>query len=111
LRIEAEREVRIASANASATLFTKVSANLYGTPEDVAKLNEAFLRGQRVASSAGGFFQVADQNTLETLAAARTSVGDLVNAVITRLGNGEPSPTSSAAVDPNDKPANGTPGA
>jgi flotillin len=86
LRIDAEREVRIASAQASATLFTKVSANLYGTPEDVAKLNEAFLRGQRVATSAGGFFQVADPRTLEVLDAARSNVGDLVDAVLARLG-------------------------
>jgi uncharacterized membrane protein YqiK len=99
LRIEAEREVRIASANASATLFTKVSANLYGTPEDVAKLNEAFLRGQRIASSAGGFFQMADANTLETVEAASTKVGELVNAVVARLGSAEPGPAAPALVE------------
>ncbi len=99
LRIEAEREVRIASANASATLFTKVSANLYGTPEDVAKLNEAFLRGQRIASSAGGFFQMADANTLETVEAASSKVGELVNAVVARLGSAEPAPAAPAPVE------------
>jgi uncharacterized membrane protein YqiK len=99
LRIDAEREVRIASANASAHLFTKVSANLYGTPEDVAKLNEAFLSGQRIATSASGFFQSAEPNTLATLEAARASLGELLNAVVTRLGSTEPAPVSPVPVE------------
>src|SRR5688572_27112559 len=55
LRVEAEREVRVAIAHASASLFTKVQANLYGTPEDVARIGDAFLKGQGAAATANGF--------------------------------------------------------
>jgi len=49
LRVQAEREVRIANAHASATLFSKVQASLYGTPADVARIGDSFLKGQSTA--------------------------------------------------------------
>ncbi|MCC6664427.1 MAG: hypothetical protein IT375_11815 [Polyangiaceae bacterium] len=101
LRIHAEREIRIAVANASATLFTKVQANLYGTPEDVAKINEAFLRGQRAALTSGGFFEVADPKTLEVIEGARAGVSEVVGAVLAKLGDRTPAP----APKPNGSPA------
>lgn len=101
LRIEAEREVRIAVANASATLFTKVQANLYGTPEDVAKVNEAFLRGQRAALTSGGFFEVADEKTLATIDGAKELVGALLARLADRPEKGAAKPENGASAEPH----------
>lgn len=45
LKIEAEAKVQIATAGAMATLLGKVQANVYGTPEDVAKMTDRFAKG------------------------------------------------------------------
>jgi hypothetical protein len=85
LRVEAEREVRVAIAHASATLFTKVQANLYGTPEDVARIGDAFLKGQSAAVSANGFFEVASSATDGVLAKLGKSAEELASALSSRL--------------------------
>jgi flotillin len=85
LRIEAEREVRVAIAQASATLFTKVSANLYGTPEDVARISQAFLNGQSAALTANGFFEAASHDTDGALGRVGKSAEELLSALASRL--------------------------
>jgi uncharacterized membrane protein YqiK len=85
LRVEAEREVRVAIAHASATLFTKVQANLYGTPEDVARIGDAFLKGQSAAVSANGFFEVASSATDGVLAKLGKSAEEFASALSSRL--------------------------
>jgi flotillin len=85
LRIEAEREVRVAIAQSSASLFQKVSANLYGTPEDVAKIGEAFLKGQNTAATANGFFEVASPATNGAVARLGSSAEELLSALASRL--------------------------
>lgn len=45
LRIQGEVQVKIESARATATLLGKVNANVYGTPEDVARMTGHFMRG------------------------------------------------------------------
>jgi flotillin len=86
LRVEAEREVRIAFANAQASLFTKMQANLYGTPEDVMRMSSSLLSGQRVAAAIGGFLQSADPRAVEALGGLAGSVGEIANAVAQRIG-------------------------
>ncbi len=95
LRVEAEREVRIAIAHASATLFTKVQANLYGTPEDVAKIGQAFLRGQSAALTANGFFEAASSATDGALDKLGQSADGLLTALATRLAAPGDQPSSS----------------
>ncbi len=86
LRIEAEREIRIAVASASATLFQKVEANLYGTPADVAKMSEAFLKGQNAAATANGFFEVASGDANAAVGKVGASAQELLSALASRLG-------------------------
>jgi uncharacterized membrane protein YqiK len=85
LRVEAEKEVRIAIANASATLFTKMQANLYGTPEDVSKILGAVLGGHRVAGAVSGFFDAANDSTLSTLSGLSDGVRAVASAVASRV--------------------------
>jgi len=88
LRVEAEREVRIAMANASATLFTKMQANLYGTPEDVSKILGSVLSGHRAAGTVGGFFDAANDGTLSTLAHIGEGLREVAGAVVDRIAQG-----------------------
>jgi flotillin len=95
LRIVAEREVRVAIAQASATLFTKVQANLYGTPEDVARIGDAFLNGQKAALTANGFFEASSPATNGALGRLGQSAEELLAALASRLG--DPAPASEAS--------------
>ena len=81
LRIEAEKEVRIAVARASATLFAKVQANLYGTPEDVTKVAAALTRGQALAEGVGGFLGSADGRTLRVIEGISDGLTEVLRSV------------------------------
>ncbi|HEV8244419.1 MAG TPA: SPFH domain-containing protein [Polyangiaceae bacterium] len=85
LRIDAEREIRIATAHASASLFQKIQANLYGTPADVARISEAFLKGQSAATTANSFLEAASSDTQSALGKAGASAHELLSALATRL--------------------------
>lgn len=54
-QIVAEKEVRIAFANAQAQMFARVEAKLYGTPADVARMMQSFTAGQAAATLGEGF--------------------------------------------------------
>jgi uncharacterized membrane protein YqiK len=62
-RIEKEAEVRIATATATAQFYGKISANVYGTPEDVAKMGANFSRGMGMSQMISGFLEGADAET------------------------------------------------
>jgi uncharacterized membrane protein YqiK len=62
IRIEAERETRIESAKVMATIYNKITANVYGTPEDAARMGQAFTKGMGLANMAGGFMDGANNN-------------------------------------------------
>lgn len=86
LRIAAEKEVHVALAEAHATLFSKMEANLYGTPEDVTKIVQSLTQGQSFAKGISGFLEAADGTTLAGL-------GSIANAVVSRLeGKAEDTP-------------------
>ena len=87
LKIEAEREVRIATANASATLFQKMEAKLYGTPEDAQKILDSMMRGQSAARTLGGFFEASDGQTDAAIAGITEGVKRLASAVANKEGS------------------------
>ena len=68
LAIQAEKQVRIALADASSKLFQKLEAKLYGTPQDARKIMESMLGGQKAATAVGGFVQATDDKTKSILA-------------------------------------------
>ncbi len=98
LRIAAEKEVQVALAEAQATLFTKMEANLYGTPEDVTKILESLTRGQQLAKGIEGFVESANGTTLAGL-------GTLAKAAAAKLGG--PSDEPAALPAPTGTPTNG----
>jgi flotillin len=95
LRIEAEREVRVATAHAQASLFTKMSANLYGTTADVEKLMQAFVNGQGTANLLNGFVAQVDQPTKAALRTMGEGVAQLAESVLdARNGHAKAKPAA-----------------
>jgi len=93
LRIEAEREVRVAVAQAQASLFTRMSANLYGTPDDVQKILQSFLAGQSAVSALNGFTASAEPRTEEALRSVGQGVAALADTLLQgRNGHAAPEP-------------------
>ena len=85
LRVAAEKEVHIAFAEASAKLFTKMEATLYGTPEDVTKILESVVKGQTIARTVGGFFEAADDTTMAAIGAMGKGVKELAGSAVKKL--------------------------
>lgn len=71
LQVAAEKEVRIATANAQATMFSRVDAKLYGTPEQVNEMIRSFGEGQNWATKVEGLLENLDENS-------KAQVGSLV---------------------------------
>jgi uncharacterized membrane protein YqiK len=90
LRITKEAEVRIEAARATATLVGQVKANVFGTPEDVARMTASFMRGMGISSTVEGFLDGAGPATAGATAAAASSVNALLGAIADRVKNGTP---------------------
>jgi uncharacterized membrane protein YqiK len=101
LRVEAEKAVRIATAQAQASVFTRMQANFYGTAEDVQKLLGAFVAGQSAASALGGFVSHADDSTKAVLSSLGKGALQLADAAADRLAGQRPNGNSETAA-PND---------
>jgi len=85
LQIEQEATVRIAAANATAQFYGKINANVYGTPEDVAKMGQAFSKGMGLSQIFGGFMAGADTSTVETIQKTVGALDSLATAATNKL--------------------------
>jgi uncharacterized membrane protein YqiK len=85
LRVAAEKEVRIAMANAQASLFTKMEANLYGTTADVEKLLASMVQGQSLASTLNGFLSHGDEATQQLVNILTKGASEIASAAAERL--------------------------
>ncbi len=85
IRILQEATVRVEAAKALATVYGKINANVYGTPEDVAKMGQRFAEGMGLAQMLGGFFATADANTTTVIQKAVDIVEKVGDAAADRL--------------------------
>jgi len=85
LRIEAETTVRVEMAKAAASFGSKIETTLYGTPEDLAKMQTAFLDGMKWSKVAEGFVEGAGDHTLAVAAQVGQAAGELAGAAAERL--------------------------
>jgi flotillin len=85
IRIEQEARVRIEAAHATAQFFGKIQANVYGTPEDVAKMSQHFNAGMGLSQAFGGFMAGADASTIETVKKVVGAVDGLATAATNKL--------------------------
>jgi uncharacterized membrane protein YqiK len=86
LQITQEALVRIESAKATAQFYGKIQANVYGTPEDVAKMSQHFNAGMGLSQAFGGFLAGADASTVETVQKTMGAVNEIASAVAGKLG-------------------------
>ncbi len=89
LRIEKEAMVRIEAARATAQVYGKITATVYGSPEDVAKVGQAVVKGIEGASMFEGFFGAAGPKTQGAIDATGHAMRDLVQALTDKLGEGK----------------------
>ena len=89
LAVEAEKMVKIESAKASVSLFSKMEGHLYGTPSDAAEILESVLRGQGGASVIEGFLSTAGPETKAALNAIGAVSGDIAESVSKKLTDGK----------------------
>jgi flotillin len=87
LRITREAEVRIEAARATATLLGQVKANVFGTPEDVARMTDTFMRGMGLSTAVEGFLNGAGPQSTAAAGGAAASLTSLVGALAERLKN------------------------
>jgi flotillin len=95
LRITKEAEIRIAGAQAMATFGGKIEANVVGTPEDVAKMTQSYMRGMGVARVLDGFAAGASENALDAIDGLGQRLAAIVSSVArprVEEGNGPASP-------------------
>lgn len=59
-KIDADKEVGIALAEAFGEMMGKANMNIYGDPETLAKMSRSFLNGHGLAQKIDGFLQSAD---------------------------------------------------
>lgn len=85
LSILQEAQVRIESAKATAQFYGKIQANVYGTPEDVAKMSQHFNAGMGLSQAFGGFLAGADASTVETVQKTMGAVNEIASAVAAKV--------------------------
>jgi len=94
LEIEAQEEIRVATAQATASLFSKMEAKLFGTPEEVNKLlGERTLRTEP-ATAANAFSSTTDPKTASMVAGLARGLGGLAEAPSKKLTDGRSSKPS-----------------
>jgi flotillin len=99
LRITKEADIRIEAARATATLLGQVKASVFGTPEDVARMTDTFMRGMGLSTAVEGFLEGAGPQTTTAAASVAASLNGVLGALAERTKNG-------AAQSSNDKRSN-----
>jgi flotillin len=102
LQVTKEAEVRIASANAVAQVYGKITATVYGSPEDVAKVGAAVVSGISKATVIESFMGEAGPLTKAGLQGALKSLQHLVDSASDRL-SGDVAVKSGEAPKADDK--------
>lgn len=84
-RVEAEKEVRIAMANAMGEALSKARMTVWGDPATVARLSEAFFKGQTYGFFADGLAEGTPESVKEAASNAFYGIGQAGAAFIERL--------------------------
>jgi len=93
LQVEADKQVRVEMAKATATFGQKVNMELLGTPEQAAELWRRLMTGMGTAKLVDGFINAAGPETLATAKSVVSAATGLMTAGAKRLAgeaNGHP---------------------
>lgn len=86
MRITTESNVRIEMAKAAASFGAKFETTLYGSPEDLARLQASFFDGMKGAKLVNGFFEGASEGTLTAVGEVGRVATELAEAAAKKLG-------------------------
>lgn len=78
LQVQADKEIRIETAKAMATIGSKVSMSLYGSPEAASDMLKSLMNGQQLANGINAFTNSIDPNLSETVTGAVKAVTGLI---------------------------------
>jgi len=86
MRIEAERDVRIQSAQAMGQMLNKAQMQIFGDPDTMARMSERFMRAASYGSAADGLLKNLPPQARELL--SKLGVGALSQLGDLQAGNG-----------------------
>ena len=95
LRIEADKEVRIAAAQAMANMFAKAQMQIFGDPTTMSQMSAQFLKAASYGQAADGFLKALPPE-------AKALVEQIGQNVVSQMGkrNGGPKPVESTDATP-----------
>jgi uncharacterized membrane protein YqiK len=101
-RINAEREVRIAAAQALGNMFAKATMQIFGDPDTMAKMSMQFMRAASVGNAADGLLKTLPDE-------GKTMLDKIGNAVMSQLSvkpaaDGNGAATAADVAAPADAP-------
>jgi len=94
LQVSAEKEVRIATAQAQATMFSRIDARLYGTPDDVNKMIQSFTGGQEWATKVEGLLERLDPSVRGQVADVVRQLGSAAAGALAPSASESPKTTT-----------------
>lgn len=110
LRIDADREVRIAAAQAMGNMLAKAQMQIFGDPETMAKMSDRFMRAASYGAAAEGLLSTLPPQAQEILAKLGTAALGQVTPADTNGGTAAPAtqvaaPVSTVEVKPSETPS------
>jgi len=110
LRIQMEKDVRIAAAQAMANMFAKAQMQIFGDPTTMTQMSTQFMRAASLGTAADGLLRTLPPGGQELLAkvvgGVTQSLSPSANAdVAAGTSNGHNTPAAAAAGGDNVKPA------
>ena len=116
-RIAAEKEIRIAAANAMGQMLAKAQMQIFGDPNTMAQMSDRFMRAASYGAAADGFFSNLPPQARQLLESIGTKLGIDLNGNGSGATNGHdhgavepaksdaaPAPVASAPASKKSKP-------
>lgn len=92
LKVEADKQVRIETAKAMATIGEKITMQLYGSPEHAAGMLNSLMSGQQVAEAVNSFTKSIDPVVNHTIINAVDGISSFLKKPNESPKHGDPAP-------------------
>jgi len=97
LRIEMEKQVRIAAAQAMGNMLAKAQMQIFGDPETMARMSQQFMRAASLGTAVDGLLKTLPPQTEELLGKLVSNVTHALTPKPASDGNGSKATSSDAA--------------
>src|SRR5207247_693732 len=97
LRIEADKQVRIAAAQALSGMLSNAKMQIFADPETMARMSEQFMRAASLGNSMDGLLRTMPPQGQELLTKLASTIGAALKpSDVPTGGNSEPAATPQA---------------